>query len=64
MGFYEDDRIRHKNQKAGVHPTWTEPKLPINLVIDDSCSITDILETLRDAKFKVSLFGSNTIIIE
>jgi hypothetical protein len=61
MGFYEDDRIRRKNQpEVDCQPS----KQPIRLELGDNCSLAKVLETLKDAKFKVSLRGKNTVVIE
>lgn len=62
MGFYEDDRIRRKNQPADDNSKQLSQ--PIRLELGNDCSLAKILEVLKDAKFKVSLRGKNTLVVE
>lgn len=58
-GFYEDERIRNKNR-----PKNKEAPKPMSLYLGDKVSLAEVLEKLREAKFKVTLQGNNTVVIE
>lgn len=62
MGFYEDERIRNKNKP--VTPSAEPPKQPVNLILGGKRSLAEVLDSLKDSKFVVSLRGKNTVVIE
>jgi hypothetical protein len=59
-GFYEDERIRNKNRPKSSK----EAPQPMSLYLGDKVSLAEVLEKLKEAKFKVTLQGNNTVVIE
>lgn len=56
MGFFEDDRIRHKNRylnQPSVATHMTEPKL--NLQLSSEAQIEEVVRVLSDAGFDIHL---------
>jgi hypothetical protein len=64
MGFYEDDRIRRKNAAYnGSGEASTEETKSFDLALKNDVSLSEVISTLKDAGFKITLVGTNTIVI-
>ncbi len=61
MGFYEDERIRNKNKPK---PTEPAPTQPVNLALNPNVSLANLIQVLRNNKYKVVLQENGIITIE
>jgi hypothetical protein len=59
-GFNEDERIRHKNNKFA--DSFEKKSNALSLVLND-VSLSDIVKSLKDQGFKITLRDDNVMVI-